>query len=75
MSTYGKIEILDDFFKILISEKRENNVKLVGKKNHERKREKNRKKTKKEDREKENGPAQFWACCVNFQLFGAACGK
>lgn len=40
----AKLKFWTIFFKILISEKRENNVKLVGKNNHERKRERNRKK-------------------------------
>ena len=60
---WKKIETLNDFFNILIYEISENNLKLLGKKNHERKRERNRKKIKTEHIEKENGQAQSSASC------------
>ena len=56
---WKKIETLNDFFNILIFKKRANNLKLVGKKNHERKREKNREKQKNNTEKKKMGRSSF----------------
>ena len=59
MSKYGKLEILDDLFKILISEKRENNVKLVGKRIMKEKEKRTGKKQKKNKKKKKMGRHSF----------------